>query len=110
MAWENGRLPSQRLSPPFAMEKVQLSLASQRQKPISRVPEFLIHFKVQSFGALRQLLSGLIPYAGILAFVANQKMLSISGPFLEPACEAHMAMSHVAAGAAWSHVPEREST
>ena len=63
VAWENGGLLSQRPSPLSAMEKVQLSSARTRQKSM-----FLLHFKVQSCGACRGLLSGLSPHPGSLAY------------------------------------------
>ena len=69
------------------MEEAQLCPRQGQGK--SQCPEFLLHFKVQSFGAHRQLLSSLSHYPGSLAC---SWLLSISGPLLEPARVAYMAM------------------
>ena len=73
----------------------------------SRCPEFLLHFKVQFFGAFRQLLSSLTPRPGILTC---SLLLFISGSLMEPVCGSHTTMGHTAARAIWSHAPGEEST
>ena len=59
-------------------------------------PEFLLHFKVESFGARRQLLSGFRPIQ-----VASW-LLPVLASLLDPACGAHVTRGHAAARASWS--------
>ena len=79
--WENGELPSQNPFPHQDREKRQCR-------------EFPLQFKVQSFGAHRQLLSGHRPHPGSLSCSWT---LFISGSLLEPACRALTTMDHAAA-------------
>ena len=89
MFWENDKLVSQS-SPP------------QQNQDRRQCPEFLLHFKVQSFEARRWWLSG---HPGGLAC---SWLLSTSGSLLETACGACTALGHAAARASRSHAPGRE--
>ena len=84
-------------SPLSAKEKVCL----QQDRDKSQFPEFLLQFKVRSFGACRRLLRALSPHAGSWAC---SQLLCISGSLLGPACGACAVMGHAAARATWSHV------
>ena len=79
LIWENGGLLSQIPSP-------------QQDQDKSHGQEFLLQFKVQFFGACRELLSSLSPHPGSLAC---PQLLLISG-LLEPVCKAHTVMGHAA--------------
>ena len=75
--WENGGLLSQSPSPQKDPDKIQC-------------PELLLQFKVQSFGAHRQLLSGHSPYSGSLTyswllFILGSLLLRPRNPWREQA-------------------------
>ena len=71
---------------------------SQQGQDKEQCLEFLLHFKVQSFGACRWLLSSFSPHQGGLAC---SQLLSISRSLLELVFGAHRAMGHATAGATW---------
>ena len=101
--WENDRFPSQNHLLLLVWKKVQPCSARLSR---SQRSEIVLYFKVQFFGACRQLLRGLSPCPGSLAC---SWLLSISGSLLGPSCRACMAISHAVARATWSHAPGQKS-